>query len=228
MIRASWNAAGGPIRHEGEHYRIVGAHPGPAPAHDVEIWLGAYKRRMLALTGAKADGWLPSQAYVDLGDLPAMNDAIDRAAEEAGPPAGRRAPAVQRQRVVRERRRVPGGRAARLGGAARRADAEHRDERVHPGGLLGRGHPALRRGGRARGPRARRRRAHAGRRSGPAPAARPTPASAAAPFAVTPTPDDGSAPERRAAMGRVDAPDRPAAGPGAAATRPTSRRPAGT
>ena len=31
VIRASWNAGGGSIRHEGEHYRVVGAHPGPAP-----------------------------------------------------------------------------------------------------------------------------------------------------------------------------------------------------
>jgi iron-sulfur cluster repair protein YtfE (RIC family) len=84
VIRAAWDADGGPIRHDGEHYRIVGAHPGPAPAHDVEIWLGAYKPRMLALTGAKADGWLPSQGYADLDDLPAMSDAIDRAAEAAG------------------------------------------------------------------------------------------------------------------------------------------------
>jgi alkanesulfonate monooxygenase SsuD/methylene tetrahydromethanopterin reductase-like flavin-dependent oxidoreductase (luciferase family) len=84
VIRASWDVDAGPIRHEGEHYRIVGAHPGPAPAHDVEIWLGAYKPRMLALTGAKADGWLPSMGYADLADLPGMNDAIDRAAEEAG------------------------------------------------------------------------------------------------------------------------------------------------
>ena len=84
VIRASWNAGGGSIRHEGKHYRIVGAHPGPAPAHDVEIWLGAYKPRMLALTGTKADGWLPSVGYADVADLPAMNDAIDRAAEEAG------------------------------------------------------------------------------------------------------------------------------------------------
>ena len=61
VIRASWDVGAGRIRHEGEHYRVVGAHPGPAPAHDVEIWLGAYKPRMLALTGAKADGWLPSR-----------------------------------------------------------------------------------------------------------------------------------------------------------------------
>ena len=84
IIRASWNAGGGPIRHEGTHYHVVGAHPGPAPVHDVEIWLGAYKPRMLALTGAKADGWLPSMAYADIAQLPDMNAAIDRAAEAAG------------------------------------------------------------------------------------------------------------------------------------------------
>ena len=72
------------IHHQGTYYQVVGAHPGPAPAHDVEIWLGAYKRRMLALTGAKADGWLPSMGYADVADLPAMNAAIDRAAEAAG------------------------------------------------------------------------------------------------------------------------------------------------
>ena len=92
VIRATWNTSGGAIRHEGEHYRVVGAHPGPAPAHDVEIWLGAYKPRVLALTGAKADGWLPSMGYADLADLPAMNDAIDKAAEDAG----RRPAAVRR------------------------------------------------------------------------------------------------------------------------------------
>jgi Luciferase-like monooxygenase/Hemerythrin HHE cation binding domain len=86
LIRATWDPAGGTIHHEGEHYRVVGAHPGPAPAHAVEIWLGAYKPRMLALTGAKADGWLPSMGYIELGDLAAASAAIDRAAEEAGRP----------------------------------------------------------------------------------------------------------------------------------------------
>ncbi len=62
-----------------------GAHPGPAPAHDVEIWLGAYKRRMLALTGRKADGWLPSMGYADPPELAAKNAAIDEAAAKAGP-----------------------------------------------------------------------------------------------------------------------------------------------
>jgi alkanesulfonate monooxygenase SsuD/methylene tetrahydromethanopterin reductase-like flavin-dependent oxidoreductase (luciferase family) len=84
VIRAVWSPAGGSVRHDGRHYRVVGAHSGPAPAHEVEIWLGAYKRRMLALTGAKADGWLPSMGYAALEELPAMNAAIDEAAADAG------------------------------------------------------------------------------------------------------------------------------------------------
>jgi alkanesulfonate monooxygenase SsuD/methylene tetrahydromethanopterin reductase-like flavin-dependent oxidoreductase (luciferase family)/hemerythrin-like domain-containing protein len=84
IIRAVWNARGEPVRHEGTHYTVEGAQPGPPPAHDVEIWLGAYKPRMLRLTGAKADGWLPSQAYVELEQLPDMSAAIDEAATNAG------------------------------------------------------------------------------------------------------------------------------------------------
>lgn len=84
VIRAVWAADGAPIDHEGVHYQVVGAQPGPAPAHDVEIWLGSYKRRMLALTGAQADGWLPSMGYADPDDLGAMSAAIDDAAEQAG------------------------------------------------------------------------------------------------------------------------------------------------
>ena len=83
VARAVSDVVGGPITYEGEHYRLQGARPGPAPAHDVEIWLGAYKPRMLALTGRKADGWLPSAGYLDLADLPEMNARIDEAAEEA-------------------------------------------------------------------------------------------------------------------------------------------------
>jgi iron-sulfur cluster repair protein YtfE (RIC family) len=83
VIRALW-APGRGVRHHGEHYRLDGAHPGPQPVHRIEIWLGAYKPRMLALTGAKADGWLPSLGYVELDQLPGMNAAIDAAAVDAG------------------------------------------------------------------------------------------------------------------------------------------------
>ncbi len=85
VIRAVWDGdAHGGVRVDGEFHRVVGAKRGPAPAHDVEIWLGAYKPRMLALTGRRADGWLPSLAMTDLEALAAGNAAIDGAAEAAG------------------------------------------------------------------------------------------------------------------------------------------------
>ncbi|MQA26445.1 MAG: LLM class flavin-dependent oxidoreductase, partial [Micromonosporaceae bacterium] len=74
---------------EGAHYRLRGAKPGPRPAHDIGIWLGAYKPRMLRLIGRKADGWLPSSSYVDPTRLHEQNSLISEAATEAGrDPAG--------------------------------------------------------------------------------------------------------------------------------------------
>ena len=72
------------VRVEGEHYRVVGAKRGPEPAHDIGLWLGAYKPRMLRLTGAKADGWLPSMSYLDLAEVGSLSARIDAAAAEAG------------------------------------------------------------------------------------------------------------------------------------------------
>jgi alkanesulfonate monooxygenase SsuD/methylene tetrahydromethanopterin reductase-like flavin-dependent oxidoreductase (luciferase family) len=85
VIRAVWDAdARGGVRVVGEFHQVTGAKRGPAPAHDVEIWLGAYKPRMLALTGRRADGWLPSLAMTDVDALAAGSAAIDAAAEDAG------------------------------------------------------------------------------------------------------------------------------------------------
>lgn len=72
------------VRHDGRYYPLHGAHPGPAPAHPMEIWLGAIGPRMLALTGRTADGWLPSSSYVSPDRLPAAQARIDDAATAAG------------------------------------------------------------------------------------------------------------------------------------------------
>ncbi|WP_404389354.1 LLM class flavin-dependent oxidoreductase [Humibacillus xanthopallidus] len=69
---------------EGEHYTVKGMRAGPTPLHDVEIWLGAYKPRMLRVTGQLADGWLPSQGYAEPSTLADLNATIDEAAEAAG------------------------------------------------------------------------------------------------------------------------------------------------
>ncbi|MBF0687383.1 MAG: LLM class flavin-dependent oxidoreductase [Cellulomonas sp.] len=85
VIRALWDTDGrGPLRVDGEHHRLAGAKRGPAPAHDIGIWVGAYKPRMLRLVGRKADGWLPSLAYMQPGDLGRANATIDEAATGAG------------------------------------------------------------------------------------------------------------------------------------------------
>lgn len=69
---------------DGDYYRIDGAKRGPAPAHNIPIWIGALKPRMLRLIGRKGDGWLPSLAYLKPGDLARANTTIDDAATAAG------------------------------------------------------------------------------------------------------------------------------------------------
>jgi alkanesulfonate monooxygenase SsuD/methylene tetrahydromethanopterin reductase-like flavin-dependent oxidoreductase (luciferase family) len=86
VIRAVWSVGEAPrgVYVDGKHYRVRGAKRGPAPAHDIAIWLGALKPRMLRLIGRKADGWLPSYGYLSEGDLARGNAIIDEAATLAG------------------------------------------------------------------------------------------------------------------------------------------------
>lgn len=85
IIREIWDPdPRGGVRVDGEQYRVHGAKRGPRPAHDIGIWLGAYKPRMLRLTGRVADGWLPSLPYFAPGQLAEGNAIIDEAAAEAG------------------------------------------------------------------------------------------------------------------------------------------------
>jgi alkanesulfonate monooxygenase SsuD/methylene tetrahydromethanopterin reductase-like flavin-dependent oxidoreductase (luciferase family) len=87
IIRDLWDTeATGIVRHEGRYYTAVGTKRGPCPAHDIGIWVGAYKPKMLELTGAVADGWLPSLEYLPHGvdSLPELNVRIDEAATAAG------------------------------------------------------------------------------------------------------------------------------------------------
>ncbi|MET0419489.1 MAG: LLM class flavin-dependent oxidoreductase, partial [Actinoplanes sp.] len=85
VIREIWRAdERAQLRYEGEYYQLKGTKRGPAPAHEVPSWVGAYKPRMLRLVGAKADGWLPSLSYLKPGDLGRGNKVIDEAAAAAG------------------------------------------------------------------------------------------------------------------------------------------------
>jgi alkanesulfonate monooxygenase SsuD/methylene tetrahydromethanopterin reductase-like flavin-dependent oxidoreductase (luciferase family) len=72
------------VRLDGEHYRAKGAKPGPAPAHRIGLWLGAYRPRMLRLTGRLGDGWLPSLGNLPEEDIARRQGIIDEAARRAG------------------------------------------------------------------------------------------------------------------------------------------------
>ena len=87
IMRQIWDTSTrGGVRVDGEFYQAKGAKRGPAPVHDIGIWIGAYKPRILRMTGRAADGWLPSLAYLQNGpaDLAEMNKHIDDGAEAAG------------------------------------------------------------------------------------------------------------------------------------------------
>ena len=160
LIRAFW--AGGSVRFEGEHYRAAGLHAGPVPAHDIPIWVGAYKPRMMRLTGRLADGWVPSMGYAD---PPALPDALRRPRR-----GGRR----RRPRARAEVRRIynvfgrfgtgsgflqgtPDDWAEQLAGLTLETGHEH----LRPRHRLARRRPPLRHRGRARRARAGRGRARA-------------------------------------------------------------------
>jgi alkanesulfonate monooxygenase SsuD/methylene tetrahydromethanopterin reductase-like flavin-dependent oxidoreductase (luciferase family) len=83
VIRLLWSEKRS-VSFEGKHYRLDDARPGMRPAHQMGIWLGAFRPRMLRLTGRKADGWLPSLGVLTRGELRDGNEQIDAAAESAG------------------------------------------------------------------------------------------------------------------------------------------------
>jgi alkanesulfonate monooxygenase SsuD/methylene tetrahydromethanopterin reductase-like flavin-dependent oxidoreductase (luciferase family) len=83
ILRASWSGERS-VRFDGRHYRVLGFHPGPPPAHRIGIWLGAYGPRMMGVTGRLADGWLPSVPRLPLDEVPHRHALIDQAARHAG------------------------------------------------------------------------------------------------------------------------------------------------
>lgn len=94
VVRGTWDVAD-PERFvvDGAHYRVDGAKRGPAPAHDMAIWVGALGPRMLRLVGRAADGWLPSLPYLDGPEALARGNAV---IDEAATAAGRDPRAVRR------------------------------------------------------------------------------------------------------------------------------------
>ncbi len=83
VIRALWSGERG-LRIDGEHYALSGVHGGPAPAHDIGVWIGGAGPRMMRLIGEQADGWVPSMANVPPRALPERIAILTEAAVAAG------------------------------------------------------------------------------------------------------------------------------------------------
>jgi alkanesulfonate monooxygenase SsuD/methylene tetrahydromethanopterin reductase-like flavin-dependent oxidoreductase (luciferase family) len=103
LLRLLWSDQRS-VRFTGHHYRVAGVRPGPAPAHPIGIWVGAYGPRMLRLVGRLADGWVPSASYLPPERLADAQARIDDAAAASG-----RDPAAIRRLYNLSGRIGPGG-----------------------------------------------------------------------------------------------------------------------
>jgi alkanesulfonate monooxygenase SsuD/methylene tetrahydromethanopterin reductase-like flavin-dependent oxidoreductase (luciferase family) len=82
VLRELWRP-GRTVSFPGRHYQLADVQTGPAPAHDIGIWLGVGGPRMLNLLGRRADGWIAPLA-TGYETKPAAQDRIDAAAIAAG------------------------------------------------------------------------------------------------------------------------------------------------
>jgi hypothetical protein len=84
ILRHALAGTGRVVSH-GQHYPVPGYNPGPRPAHDIRIWVGAVKPRMLQLIGRRAGGWVsPLNIYTPPEGVAQSNSIIDTAAAAAG------------------------------------------------------------------------------------------------------------------------------------------------
>lgn len=129
VVRQMWSGERS-VRYAGDYYGLHGVHPGPRPGAGLGIWLGVYGRQGLALVGAKADGWIPSYAYLGLDKLADAVARVDDAAAGAG-----RDP--QQIRKVYNVGGVIGGRSGQLFEGAARDWADQLAAVVHRYGMNG-------------------------------------------------------------------------------------------
>jgi alkanesulfonate monooxygenase SsuD/methylene tetrahydromethanopterin reductase-like flavin-dependent oxidoreductase (luciferase family) len=69
---------------DSQHYQVREARIEPKPAHRIPIWAGAYGPRALRLTGALADGWIPSIGRLGLERAIELRTAVLAGFHQAG------------------------------------------------------------------------------------------------------------------------------------------------
>src|SRR6516225_7216508 len=82
VIRGAWTHPG--YTQRGRHHSVGDLEMEPKPTRPIPVWLGTFGPRALAVTGALADGWIPSLGYMPIEQIPAMRHRIDAAAQACG------------------------------------------------------------------------------------------------------------------------------------------------
>jgi len=89
VIHLIWNY-NGPRRRvsfPGKYYQLDNAQAGPSPHHDIKIWLGAARPRMMDLIGRIGDGWvIPLNTYMSNDEVRASQQLINASAKKNGRP----------------------------------------------------------------------------------------------------------------------------------------------
>ncbi len=83
VIRLYWSDQGG-LRFQGDHYRFMAGQSGPAPEHQIGIWLGVTGPQGIDLAGRAADGWIAPSSLVPPKRLADGQRRLDDAAAAAG------------------------------------------------------------------------------------------------------------------------------------------------
>jgi alkanesulfonate monooxygenase SsuD/methylene tetrahydromethanopterin reductase-like flavin-dependent oxidoreductase (luciferase family) len=87
VIHLIWNYDG-PRRRvsfSGKYYQLENAQAGPSPPHNIGIWLGATRPRMMELIGRSGEGWvIPLSTYMSADEIKAAQQLINNAAMKGG------------------------------------------------------------------------------------------------------------------------------------------------
>jgi alkanesulfonate monooxygenase SsuD/methylene tetrahydromethanopterin reductase-like flavin-dependent oxidoreductase (luciferase family) len=89
VIHLIWNYNGprGRVSFPGKYYQLDNAQAGPSPHHDIKIWLGAARPRMMELIGRIGDGWvIPLNTYMSREEVRSSQQLINASAEKSGRP----------------------------------------------------------------------------------------------------------------------------------------------
>ena len=87
VIHLIWNYGGlrRRVSFPGKYYQLQSAQAGPSPYHNIGIWIGATRPKMMELIGRSGDGWvIPLTSYMSSDEIRAAQQLINAAGKKSG------------------------------------------------------------------------------------------------------------------------------------------------